>query len=61
MPQTGTTLGHAHLYDTNADRTEAFEDQYHDIPAAGKRTGPSRNIRTGEVIDEHDHELKERI
>lgn len=61
MPQTGTTLGHAHLYDTDADRTEAFEDQYHDIPTGGKQTGPSRNIRTGEVVNDYNHELEGRV
>ncbi len=53
MPQTGTTNGHAHMYDLNAKRTKPFDGHDHEIPTSGNRTGPG-----GE--DDHRHVLPDR-
>ena len=50
MPQTGTTNGHAHLYEIGDSRTQVFDDHDHSIPDEGNRTGPGGH-------EDHDHSL----
>lgn len=63
MPQTGTSDGHAHIFERDAKRTRVFGDHYHRIPSSGTRTGPAVNIRTGqaEEDDSHTHSIPGRV
>ena len=52
MPQTGTTNGHAHMYERHDLRTQLFNEHDHSIPpeGSGNETGPGGH-------DDHKHEL----
>lgn len=61
MPQTGTTEGHAHLYEVGGTRTTATNGHWHRLRHGHQITGPEVPIGTDKAVapfDSHTHDVE---
>lgn len=59
MPQTGTSEGHAHLYEDGGTRTTVYEDHWHRIRHGHQVTGPAIPVGSEKAEPEgHQHTVE---